>query len=73
MTWEAPTTGFDGLDHDRYFLGLQVYFEDQPSVWNQISLSEATNGEVHVSFTCYDTESVFLPPTCSEAGERDSP
>ena len=35
---------------------VHARFGNKPSAWNQISVSEATNGEVHVSFTCYDSE-----------------
>ena len=39
VIWEAPTTTFNDLDDDRHFPGLQMYFGNKPSVWNQNSIS----------------------------------
>mgnify|MGYP007064242455 CR=1 FL=1 len=63
VTWEAPTTEFNALDDDRHFPGLQIYFGASPNDWQQISVSEATNGLVSVSIACIDTHFPTVEPT----------
>ncbi len=76
VTWEASQEfyqdvgGFNAYDDrglgdrdedDRLFPGLQVYFGDKPSIWNQAHAS--FNGAVHVSMECYDTSFPTETPT----------
>ena len=63
MTWEAPTTTFNPLDDDRHFPGLKTWFGAPPSVWQQLSSTTNLNGEVNVTFTCFDTGFPTEEPT----------
>ena len=63
ITWEAPDDVFNALDDDRHFPGLQEYFGDNTNDWQQISVSEATNGLVSVSIACIDTHFPTKEPT----------
>ena len=63
VTWEAPTTTFNPLDDDRHFPGLQTWFGAPPSVWQQLSSTTNLNGEVSVTFTCFDTGFPTAEPT----------
>jgi len=62
VTFEAPRTEFNAKDDDRRFPGLQEYFGDKPSTWEQEPSSDGP-GTVHVSMECFDTELPTQEPT----------
>ena len=50
-----------GLDDDRHFPGLQVYFGEPSTSWEQTA--DGANGSVKVSMTCFDTAHPTQQPT----------